>query len=132
MKQQVVIDVVPCIKRSQRQPRKGRRKVMIAQRLPQYVTPLNMIVTVKISAADRISRELQLPEHQTDGNGAGAELNYAQGGLRLKKNRKMEWSFHLPANCVSDKQGFISQLFDKIEESAGIDRLGYVLIKSRG
>ena len=105
---------------------------MIAERLPQHLTPLDMVIAVKIAAANRIGGKLQLPKNQPDSDGAGAQLDRTQSGLRLKKRRKMFLSFHLPANCFSDKQRFISQLFDKIEEGAGIDRLSYMLIESRG
>lgn len=105
---------------------------MVAERLPQHLAPLDVVIAIKVAAANCVGRKLQLPEDQADGNGPSAQLNGARGRFRLKKSGKMFCSFHLPANCFSDKQRFISQLFDKIEEGAGIYRLSYMLVESRG
>src|ERR1043165_5685913 len=55
---QVMIDVLPGVERRQRQPRKRRRKMTRPQVVPNQARPLDVIVAVEISAADRGRRIL--------------------------------------------------------------------------
>src|SRR5438876_7938259 len=54
-----------------------------AEVLPKHLRPLDVIVAVKIAAADRASGKLQPPKNHADGDGAGDEISSAHGCLRF-------------------------------------------------
>ena len=79
MKEQMVVDVIVRIKSRQWQPRERRWKTAVADRLPNDPAPLGMIVTIKISAADRRGGELKPPKYNADRNYADDKLNSEPG-----------------------------------------------------
>ena len=69
MEQQVMIDEVSGIQCGQRQPDESRREVSLSQRFPEQAAPLDVIVAVKVSAADRVRGKLESPEDEANGDG---------------------------------------------------------------
>ena len=79
---------------------------------PERSRPLDVIVTIKIAAADRGGRKLELPEKEADHNGADEKLDDSDGRLRLEPGEYAGGGRHQSFNrffCVS------SQLIDQIE-----------------
>ena len=94
----MVIDVVARIKRRQRQPNeRRRRKMFCAEVLPKHLRPLDVIIAVKIAAANRASGKLQPPKNHADGDRAGDEISSAHGCLRFDQICKSAFRFDLKA-----------------------------------
>ena len=63
MKQQMVIDVIVSIKRRQREPGEcGRKKMFRLHVVPQHARPFDVVITVKVAAADSLSCILETPK----------------------------------------------------------------------
>ena len=84
-----MIDVVVGVEGGQRQPGKHRRETVVAQRLPEHPAPLNVVVTIEIATANRISRNLQTPEYEADYDCSGAHLSAASRILELRRIPKL-------------------------------------------
>ena len=59
------------IQRGERKPGEGGRKLSNFHRLPKRPRPLDVVITIKVAAADRGCRPLKSPENDADGDGAG-------------------------------------------------------------
>ena len=93
-----MIDVVVKIKRRQRQPNeRWRRKMFGAEVLPKHLRPLDVIIAVKIAAADRASGKLQPPKNHADSDRAGDEISSAHGCLRFDQICQRVFRFDLSA-----------------------------------
>jgi hypothetical protein len=62
----MLIGVVGRTEGCQGQPGESGREVTISQPIPQQLTPLDVIVTVKVSATNAGGRELKPPENESD------------------------------------------------------------------
>ena len=65
MKEQVMVNVIVRVECSERQPYKLWREMSLPHSLPEQSAPLDVIVTVKIAAADRLRCVLQLAYDKT-------------------------------------------------------------------
>src|SRR6266851_399496 len=81
VKEQVVIDVIAGIQRRQRQPGKGGWEMLRAHVFPKQARPFDVIVAVKVAAADRLSLALQQPEHQRNCDRPDEEIGDAHRGF---------------------------------------------------
>ena len=77
----MVIHIVFWIQRREREPRKLRREGFALHSFPECLRPPYVIVAVKIAAADRRSRKLELVENGTDNEGAYYKLDDANGSF---------------------------------------------------
>ncbi len=75
----MMVHIVLRIECREREPRKLRREHSAFHSFPKRARPFDVIVTVKITAADCRSRELKLPEEDADGDGARYKLDDANG-----------------------------------------------------
>src|ERR1700738_5686372 len=75
----MMVDVLASIEGGQRERRERWRKRTAAHVVPKHPGPLYVVITVKVAAAYCLSRILQQPENQGDGNGPGQQIGRPHG-----------------------------------------------------
>src|SRR6267143_1256215 len=96
-----------------------------AEVLPKHLRPLDVIIAVKIAAADRARGKLQPPKNHTDGDGAGDEIGSAHGCLRF--NQIGECAFRFDLNAV---RRFLKLFHVVIEKNDGSRRTNQIVFRS--
>ena len=71
VEKQMMIDVVARVECCKRQPGKDRRETAVPQTLPEHSAPPDVVITVKVAAANRVTGKLQAPEDETDDHRGG-------------------------------------------------------------
>jgi hypothetical protein len=66
MEQQVVIYEMFSVQRGQGQPVKRWWKYSLAQRVPKYVAPLDVIITIKVAATNGVGGKLKSQEYDSN------------------------------------------------------------------
>src|SRR5437763_4478348 len=96
-----------------------------AEVLPKHLRPLDVIIAVKIAAADRVSGKLQPPKNHADGDRAGDEISSAHGCLRFDQICQRAFWFDL--NVV---RWFLKVFHVVIEKNDGSGRTNQIVFGS--
>src|SRR5260370_34113266 len=98
-----------------------------AEVLPKHLRPLDVVIAVKIAAADRLSGKLQPPENHADGDRAGDEISSAHGCIRF--NEICQRAFRFDLNVV---RRFLKLFHVVIEKNDGSGRTNQIVSRSKG
>src|SRR5947209_7725856 len=85
MKEQVMVNIIVRVECGERQPDKLWREMPLPHSLPEQTAPLDVIVAVKVAAADRLRSVLQLAYYKTYYDCAEDQKDSLYGRLTIKE-----------------------------------------------
>ena len=80
----MMVHIVFRIEGGQREPGECGRKLAALDRFPKHSRPLDVIVTIKVAAADGGSGKLELCKNEANRDGGRYKLEDSKSGVRLK------------------------------------------------
>src|SRR6266404_5029451 len=127
MKEQMVIDIVLRIECREWQPRECGRKTATANGFPKHPAPLDVIITIEITAADRRGGELKPQKIRPI-----AIRPTTNWTMRIADSDSSEES--LAKGFIYRPTAFVkndSQLLDEFNQVLWVDRFGHVSVETR-